>query len=156
MIYTGYANANHINELLSVIVNYKYSFVSFNRSNPYVTHTNVSYTEKLNLISKSKITIVHNLNGNNTPQLKSRPFEAALCKSLILCKKDNWNLIEEWFVEGEDFLYYNDSNDLKSIIDDVLNNYDSYNQIIENCYNKAINNYTTKKFVEKFFNKNYE
>ena len=112
--------------------------------------------EKLNLISKSKITIVHNLTGNYTPQLKSRPFEAALCKSLILCKKDDWNFIEEWFVEGEDFLYYNDSNDLKLLIDNILNNYDSYSNMIENSYNKAINNYTTRKFVEKYFIKNYE
>jgi hypothetical protein len=154
-IYTGYAyaNAQHVSELLGVIKDYKYVYASFASSNPYVTHTNVTYSEKLNLISKSKITVVHNLNGNNTPQLKSRPFEAALCKSLILCKKDDWNLMETWFEEGKEFLYYTDSTDLKNKIDSILSNYGEYQYIINNAYNRAINNYTTEAFVKKHFKK---
>ncbi len=153
VIYTGYANGPHIDELLSVITKYNYSFVSFNGTNPYVTHTNVSYIEKLNLVSKSKISVIHNLTSGYSPQLKSRAFEAAFGKSLILCKKDHWNIIENWFEEGKEFIYYNDSNDLKNLIDSILSNYEKYNEIIENCYNRAINNYTTKKFVEKYFKK---
>lgn len=150
VIYTGYANAPHVDEILSVISNYNYCFVSFTKSNHYVTHVNVPYIEKLNLISKSKITVVHNLTGNYTPQLKSRPFEAAFSKSLILCKKDDWNFIETWFEPNTEFLYYNNSEELKKIIDDVLVNYEKYIPIIEKCYNRAINNYTTKHFVKKY------
>jgi spore maturation protein CgeB len=153
VIYTGYANATHVSDLLGVIRNYNYVYASFGSTNPFVTHTNVTYTDKLSLISKSKITVVHNLNGNNTPQLKSRPFEAALCKSLILCKKDDWNFIETWYEEGKEFLYYTDGNDLKEKIDEVLSNYSSYQEIINNAYQRSIENYTTEAFVNKHFKK---
>lgn len=150
-IYTGYANAPHVSEILEVIKNYNYVYASFNGSTPYVTHTNVDYKTKLDLVAKSRITVVHNLTANYTPQLKSRPFEAAFGKSLILCKKDEWNFIESWFIEGKEFLYYQDSVELKSIIDDVLINYENYLPIVENAYKKAIENYTTEAFVKKHF-----
>ena len=87
---------------------------------------NVSYPEKLNLIGQSKISVVHNLCANNTPQLKSRPFESAMCKSLILCKKDEFNFIETWFEPNVDFLYYETNLDLENTINKVISNYNDY------------------------------
>ena len=91
------------------------------------------------------------MTASYTPQLKSRPFEAAFGKSLILCKKDEWNIIETWFTEGEEFIYYSSAEELRTIIDDVLNNFEKYEEIVENAYNRAINEYTTEAFVKKHF-----
>jgi hypothetical protein len=38
---------------------------------------------------------------------------------------------------------------LHSILEDVKINWKNYEQIVENAFNKAVNNYTTKHFVEK-------
>jgi hypothetical protein len=149
VIYTGFATAEHINEIIHTINKFNYRFVSFGGNN-LITDANVSYSRKIQLISQSKITVVHNLIGNNTPQLKTRPFEAAFCKSLIICKKDDFNIIEEWFEPNKEFLYYENANDLEEIIIKVLNNYNDYIPMVERAYEKAINNYTTKHFIKKF------
>jgi glycosyltransferase involved in cell wall biosynthesis len=151
VIYTGYANAPHVDELLNVIKNYKYAYVSFSNTNPLVTHFHVNYKTKFDLISKSKITVVHNLTASYTPQLKSRPFEAAFGKSLILCKRDDWNFLSTWFDEGTEFFYYNNAQELQARINDVLSNYERNIPIIENAYRKAMDNYTTEAFVKKHF-----
>jgi spore maturation protein CgeB len=110
----------------------------------------VSYSEKIKLISESKIDVVHSLTGSGTPQIKTRPFEAAFCQSLIICKKDKWNIIEKWFEPNKEFLYYENQEELEILIKDVLENYDKYLPIIENAYHRAINNYTTEHFVKKY------
>ncbi|MEK7669387.1 MAG: glycosyltransferase [Patescibacteria group bacterium] len=183
--YSGHILSNDISKQISSILKYNYRFIS--RSNdPRVTDRNVSYREKLDIISKSKITLVHNLlflrkdhiknlkkinsidknlafkNVFNkpfwsffgklipAPQIKMRTFEAAFCKSLILCRKDDFNVIENFFEKDKEFIYYKDKKELEIIIKDVLSNYDKYIPIIENAFNKAMNNYTTKKFAEKY------
>lgn len=149
VIYAGFALSSHVHEIISVITKYNYRFISFNNQTNLETNLNVGYLEKLKLISESKISIIHNLTGTGTPQLKSRPFEAAFCKSLILCKEDEWNIIDTWFEKDKEYLSFKSSDDLKEKIDMVLSNYDDYKHIIENAYNKAINNYSSKHFIEK-------
>lgn len=149
VIYTGFAKGHHVDEILRGISKFNYRFISF-LTTPHVTNINVSYPEKIDFISKSKITVTHNLTGVGTPQVKTRIFEAAFCKSLILCKKDSWNVIENFFEEGTEFLYFENETDLTEKIQNVVDNYEDYIQIVENAYNKAINNYTTRHFVEKY------
>jgi hypothetical protein len=84
------------------------------------------------------------------PQIKMRTFEAAFCKSLILCRKDDFNVIENFFEKDKEFIYYKDKKEMEIIIKDVLSNYDKYIPIIENAFNKAVNHFTTKKFAEKY------
>lgn len=86
------------------------------------------------------------------PQTKSRLFESALCRSLILCKKDPFNVIEEFFEPDKDFIYY-ENEELDQKVKSILKNYDKYVKIIESAYNKAINNYTTKAFVKNHLSK---
>ena len=140
--------------------------------------TNVNYAGKLEYFAKAKATLVHgidnfwrhgsspqqfldfprsfynkaftHLEDGIIPQLKSRVFEAALCKTLMLCQRDPWNVIEYYFTPGEDFIYIDNENHLKEVAEDVINNYDKYNFMVENAYNKLKNNYTTKHFVDKF------
>ena len=149
VVYSGFATGNHVSDILNTIVKFNYRFISFSPER-IVTDRNVTYKEKLNIISETKINVIHNLTGNGTPQLKTRPFESAFCKSLILCRRDNWNIIEEWFEPNKEFLYYENSVDLEILIRNVLENYDDYLPIINSAYNRAINNYTTRHFIEKY------
>jgi hypothetical protein len=77
------------------------------------------------------------------PQLKSRLFEAAFSKSLILCKKDPFCLIERYFSEKEDFLYFSSVDELRDLIKNVIQNYSRYEPLARNAFKKAVNNYTT-------------
>lgn len=149
VIYCGSATGAHVTEILQTISKFDYRFVSFGNQQ-YVTNVSLSYLDKLKMISESRITMVHSLTGIGTPQIKTRPFEAAFSKSLILCKKDKWNIIEEWFQPEKEFIYYNDGIDLENIIKEVLKNYDSYLSMINAAYEKALDNYTTRHFVEKY------
>jgi spore maturation protein CgeB len=83
------------------------------------------------------------------PQLKSRTFEAAFSRSLILCKKDPFNVIERYFEPGKEFIYYTNDT-LESTIRDILNNNDRYAIIAENAYQRACQSYTSRKFCEKY------
>ena len=67
--------------------------------------------------------------------------------TLILCKRDYWNIIEDYYTPGEDFIYFDENSELEELIKDILNNYSKYEQIIENAYNKSLN-YTSKKLYE--------
>ena len=65
--------------------------------------------------------------------------------------KDDWNIAERYYTANEDFIYFENKKDLRNKINDVLNNWQDYEIILENAYNKAMN-YTTEKFVEKIRN----
>lgn len=149
VIYTGGESVKHATDIVNVIKNFfLYRHVSFRGQ--FATNTNVTYKEKLQLIANSRINIVHNIVNETIPQLKTRPFEAAFCKSLMICKYDKFKTIEKWFTPNEDFLYYGDESNLEQIIKDVLENYDNYQFMIENAYNKAKKEYTTEQFVKKY------
>lgn len=94
------------------------------------------------------------LNTKNVivPQLKSRVFEAAFGRSLILCRRDPFKVIERYFTPNEDFIYFDDDN-LEEKIKEVLKDYPKYERMIDNAYKKALANYTTKKFVENYLEK---
>ncbi|PIR43597.1 hypothetical protein COV24_02115 [candidate division WWE3 bacterium CG10_big_fil_rev_8_21_14_0_10_32_10] len=83
------------------------------------------------------------------PQLKSRVFEAAFGRSLILCKRDPFNVIERYFEPDKEFIYYDDTN-LESKITEILKNFSKYEKVIDNAYNKAVDNYTVTKFVDTY------
>jgi len=134
----------------------------------------VDYQSKLNLMSQSRITLVHNLIGipsearnriptiegykenhlfrdleskEYLPQIKTRTFEAAFCRSLILCWKDDYNIIENFFERDREFIYLDADNSEVQILD-ILRNYGDYNPIIARAYEKAMNMYTTRNFLK--------
>ena len=149
VIYTGYSPLPHVNHIINTISEIEnHRIVSFNH--PKATNKDVTYQEKLQLVANSKISIVHNLISDSIPQLKTRPFEAAFCKSLIICKYDKFKTLEKWFTPNEDFIYYYEDSELKKILNDVLINYNDYEPMIEKAYIKSKENYTTKHFVEKY------
>lgn len=149
------------------ILNYNHLVVNRN-GGKYCNKHNVSFDEKMEIISKSKITIVHNilffkgvadqnffevrnklLGTNIITQHKSRVIEAARCKSLMLCREDDFNIIEDFFTPNEDFLYYNNDN-LSEILNNVLTNYEDFKFIVENAYEKVNNKYDIKNFYKDY------
>lgn len=156
----------------NVVYKYNYRYGHYNSGNMQ----GCTYEEKINTIAKSKITLVHglcNVNATNIssymgfiksennkafsflekgilPQIKSRMFEAAFCKSLILCQRDPLNPIEYFFEPEKDFIYFKNEKELDKLINYILLNFDEFQPIVESAYNKAINNFTTKHFVERF------
>ena len=189
VIYVGNIVSNVVLNNIKTISNYNYRFVSFSK-NSLVTNKDVSYEEKLKLISQSKIALVHNIlypkiyhifniwkakdwQKNEAfrlvppwykfmkifserdiiiPQLKSRLFESALCRSLILCTKDPFNLIERYFEPEKEFVYYEENN-LEQTINTILKNYHKYEKVIDNAYKRAKKHYTTNAFVKDYLSK---
>jgi hypothetical protein len=173
IMYAGHVVSNAIAKDLAVISEFKYRFIS-NDNNPLVTNRAVCNNEKLKLISESKITLTHSLlyptdqhinfikklegmehneafcmlEKGVVPQIKGRTFEAALCRSLILCKRDYWNVIERYFKPDVHFLYYEENN-LRDRIREILSDYDAYTCIVDEAYKKA-QEYTVQSFFCKY------
>ncbi len=173
IIYAGHVYPGNIENDVSVLKDFNYRLVS-NTNHPLVTDKSASHEEKLKLISQSKISLIHNLlyptqehidfvktisnykyneaftllDSGIVPQIKGRVFESALCKSLILCQKDQWNVIEYFFEPNKEFIYY-DKNNAKEQIQEIINNYKDYLPIIENAYIKGLS-YTTEAFFNKY------
>ena len=142
------------------------------------TDFNVSFKEKLDIVAKTKISVCYNMlhfqehhqygikqydkwweneafaymdDNGRAPQFKQRVHESAFSRTLILCKRDYWNLIEYYYEPYVDFIYFNDNNELESLIRDILNNYKDYEPMIESAYNKSLN-YTSKNLYEHIKN----
>lgn len=152
------------------------------------THVNLSTADKLKEVSKTKASLTFNklykapgikmnfgLENNPLkiwkhydkgilPQFKVRTHEIASCKSLILCHKDPWNLIEDFYEEGKHFIYFENFNELEEILNDVDKNIEKYIPIIEAAY-EQVQKYSVEnifKFIQtkdksliNWKNKNY-
>ena len=77
-------------------------------------------------------------------------FESAFSRCVILCQRDDWNVIENWFTPEKEFMYFDDEQDLDKKINHIVNNYNEFDDMRINAYNRAINNYTTKHFVDRY------
>lgn len=162
IFYSGHTK-HGCTELISFAEGYKSCIVSKNYRN------SVSYSEKIFLNSKSKISIVHNkylltsdlaermqklecteVRKNTITQHKARVIEAAMSGSIMLCERDEFNIIEDLFEEGKDFLYFDDMDSLKRNVDSILSDYDHYKSISINAKNKAVENYTSEAFIRRY------
>lgn len=128
------------------------------------SHKDISYDEKIKLTKRSKISFSNSIldykdkiqfmdSVSDTiehidgiiEQHKARTIEAAFSKSLIVHLDTGQRVIEEIFTPNVDFVYYKEG-----IFDEILNNFEDYQHIVDNAYNKSINNYTTAHFYEKY------
>jgi len=141
---------------------------------PLATDVNLNFADKLALVAKSKISVCYNLvhiapdhiapmqshknwkdNGalaeagrdNVMPQFKTRAHEGAISRTLNLVYRDKWNVMENYYEPDTEFIYFNDERDLRHKITDILNNWNSYEEVIEAAYQRALH-YTTAKFVK--------
>lgn len=187
VIYTGHIVAKPVLRDVEILSRFNYRFVS-NSSHPLVTDHRASYEQKMDLIAKTRITLVHNLlypkpyhllniwrypgwrshgafsqipaplnvasyfrhrADMMVPQLKSRVFEAAFGRSLILCKRDPFNVIERYFVPGEEFAYYEQGR-LEETIRGILASYSHYEAVAERAFERAQREYSTRAFFDKY------
>jgi hypothetical protein len=81
------------------------------------------------------------------PQLKSRLFEAAFARSLILCRKDPWNVAERFFQPDVEMLTYRPG-ELRAKLAEILRDYDRYTEVVERAFERAMKSYTTAAFFE--------
>jgi hypothetical protein len=58
-------------------------------------------------------------------------------------------VIENFFEPDKEFVYFEEGK-LQETIDKILANYNDYLPIIENAYQRAVREYTTKAFFEKY------
>jgi hypothetical protein len=134
-----------------------------------------AYINKMNIYGKTKICIVHNLLTTNVPnkpsvegldvllqkhlpwlwdgsptcpQLKSRVFEGASAGCILLVYKDAFNIIENYFKEGRDFLYFTDAADLNAKIEMVLHDLPAYAHLGLNAQAHWRANYTFQHFLD--------
>jgi hypothetical protein len=145
----------------------------------YATDVNLTNSQKLNKISECKISIcfntfdIRNQNDINwvksrkdwwkneafkhvedlmlVPQFKSRCNEAAFSKTLNLVKRDPWNLIEKYY-DTDEFVYFDELDELEGKINEILNNWNQYIPTIEKAYKKSLN-YTTENLYKTIKNK---
>jgi hypothetical protein len=186
VIYTGHLVAPAVSRLVDAVAPFNYRLVS-QSDDPRVTDRSASYVQKLDLIARSRVTVVQNLlflrpghvravqatdgweeneafadivraaevgdealvNEIVGPQIKSRVFEAAFCRSLILCRRDRWNVIERFFEPGEEFVYY-DEGELGRTLGRILADFGAYQRMIDRAFERASAAYTTEAFVERF------
>jgi len=134
------------------------------------------YIQKLKLLNNTKICVAHSVlspiqyipnynayandplcikhlpwhtnGGAALPQLKSRIFEGALMGCVLLVFKDEYNVIERYFKEGEDFIYFTSPEDLTSKVDAILANYAHYIPMAKSAQAKVKERYTTKSFLK--------
>jgi len=132
-----------------------------------------SYKQKLLLNSKAKISVVHNyldmgLRGkekdlfeslnctrivnNSLTQHKARVIEAAMLGSFMLCKKDEFNIVEDLFIPNEHFIYFSNKSELEELIQHILSNFEKYNNLAKQTAEYAKSRYTTQHFVNRFIN----
>lgn len=153
--------------------------VDIKRLSSKVTRTNIGTLEKWDLLSKTKIVPIVNhlflhdvhiqnikkydgwqenkafshLEENIACQLKPRIVEAAFFKMLMLVKKDPWNAIEYFYEPQKDFLYYENESELPDMIHEISNNWEKYRHIVDNAYERAMNNYTTEAVLDTMMRK---
>lgn len=180
VVYFGGIHGIDHHECIEQIRKFNYRFISQQMYPAPFTPTdfNVSFKEKLDIVAKTKISVCYNMlyfqphhinivkmydrwneneafaymdDNGRVPQFKQRVHESAFSRTLILCKKDYWNIIEDYYTPNEDFIYFNENSELEGLIRDVLNNYKDYEVIIQNAYNKSLQ-YKSKNLYEHIKN----
>jgi hypothetical protein len=140
----------------------------------YATNLDLTNEEKIKIISQTKISVCFNNveiredqkpylkskqnwwenkafshvdSLNLIPQFKSRCNEAAFSRTLNLVMRDPWNVIED-FYDKDEFVYFDDVEELPQKINDILNNWSDYQDMIEKAYKRSLN-YTTENLIKQ-------
>jgi hypothetical protein len=126
------------------------------------THVMLSNDDKLKELSKCRSSLSFNMiymspsskkndgdafmhfDDGIMPQFKVRTHEITSCKSLMIVKRDPWNLIEDFYTPEKEFIYFSDFDELDDILQDVSDNFENYTDIIEAAYQRSLD-YTVEK-----------
>ena len=161
--------SDHI-EGLEVLFNFDYKFITTLKNtwmqHPYEfqkhTHLGLSPHDKLVEMSKCRSSLSFNMiymspasQSNDfdvfelfdkgiMPQFKVRTHEITSSKSLMLVKKDPWNLVEDFYEPDKEFIYFETFPELHERIEDIKKNFTDYENIIEKAYERSYD-YTVEK-----------
>ena len=171
---------DHISAL-ETLFKFNYKFITSQKNtwmfHPYefekCTHVDLSSEDKLIELSGCRSSLSFNMiymspasQKNNfraferfeegiMPQFKVRTHEITSSKSLMFVKKDPWNLVADFYKPDEEFIYFDDFTELEDKINDLINNFDNYKNIIEKAYNRS-QDYTVEKIYPYLKTKNPE
>lgn len=162
--YFGGIHGKYHRDMAEVLKGYN-SRISYIHPNEYTTDWGLTHHQKMQMVANTKISVVFNqcplhpkhiesiksytnwhknrafsgvdLPVPTMPQYKCRTAEAAYGKSVILVQRDQWNIIEDFFPSNE-FVYFDDTDDLKTKIDMILGNYESYAPMISKAYQRSL------------------
>jgi len=163
---------DHI-KAIEEISKFKYKFMTSQRNtwmrHPYefqkCTHVMLTNDEKLKQLSKCRSSLSFNMiymSPNSVknkgksfekfeegimPQFKVRSHEITSSKSLMIVKKDPWNLVEDFYEPEKEFVYFETFEELSKIIKDVSENFHNYHDIIDAAYNRSMD-YTVEKIFQ--------
>tara|TARA_R110000787_G_scaffold14880_7_gene45787 strand:- start:85 stop:1038 length:954 start_codon:yes stop_codon:yes gene_type:complete len=163
---------DHISAV-ETMLNFEYKFLTSQRNTwmrhslefNACTHVMLPNDEKLVELSKSRSSLSFNMiymspsskrndfqaferfDEGIMPQFKVRNHEIASSKSLLLVKKDPWNLIEDFYKPEKEFIYFENFDELHDIIKDVSENFENYENIIESAYTRS-RDYTAEKIFD--------
>ena len=83
-------------------------------------------------------------------QFKSRMIEAAACGAVMLVFNDGYNVIEQYFEPGVDFVYWTDLDDFHVKVRTVLADPATYEAMARRARDKALRQYNTDTFVQDY------
>ena len=154
VVYTGGASVSQVADIITTVFpRFRYRLVAFGlhpAMQGLETDLRVSYREKLAVVARCRTAVVHNTTFQGTPQLKTRGFEAAACRSLLLVLRDSYNVIEEWFTPDKEFLYFRDAAELSRLVCDARDHYQDYLPIVQRAYDRVTQEYNPTRFVQRF------
>jgi hypothetical protein len=157
VLYIGTNVNEFINQLYSrstfksPITDYIYKYEILYKTKILICHNLLFFQNNMQIYNKI-VSLMPELNDNRLimPQLKSRTFEAGFSLCIPLVYYEDTKLIEDFFTPDVDFIYFYNIEDLDNKIKTILENYEDYRYIANNCYNKCINNYTVKNFIGRY------
>jgi len=117
----------------------------------HYNHNLPNYLEKLNDPSYSAFFPWHGKSFDSVlclPQLKSRVFEGALMGCVLLVYKDEYNTMDRYFKENEDFIYFTSEDDMNMKLDHIVANYSLYEPMAKSAQRKVLEQYSVEKFID--------
>lgn len=176
VMYMGHLLGPEHFKIIQILKNFNYVHASLKTyPPPYTpTHVNLNSAVKWDILSKTKVSIALNLapiekphidyitkypdweknlafkdlNSGYIPQFKPRVIESMMCKTLVLVKYDQWNVIEKWFEPGKHFMYWYNLEDLFYKLYHIINNHKMYQPIVDRAYEK-VQDYEIEKIYKK-------
>jgi len=65
----------------------------------------------------------------------------------MLVKKNPWKVDEMWFEADKEFIFFENDDELPSLIEEITSNWHKYENIVENAFIKATTEYTVENFL---------
>jgi len=113
-------------------------------------HGYISPDKLVETVNQCKINLNFSFAGNNTVQIKGRPFEFGACKAFILSQQ--FQDYRDYFNEDE-LVMFKDAEDMINKIKHYLVNDKEREEIAERMYNRIINEYSLDSELDIIFTK---